>query len=113
MRPLCSECKILPCAINYQRKGITYYRKRCEACSRKARKEKIHKEPRWALAGYKPKSLCEKCGFKPTLKGQLAVFHIDGDMQNISARNLKTVCLNCNFELSVNGWVHGDLQEDP
>ena len=43
---------------------------------------------------------------------QLVVFYIDSNRQNISVSNLKTVCLNCNFELSKTGWVQGDLLED-
>ena len=30
----------------------------------------------------------------------------------VNQNNLKTVCLNCNYELSVTGWRIGDLQAD-
>lgn len=64
------------------------------------------------MAGYRKKPTCEHCGFKPIFKEQLTVFFVDGNKQSIDARNLKTVCLNCNIELSITGIVAGDLQED-
>jgi hypothetical protein len=44
----------------------------------------------------------------------LTVYHVDGDLNNCEARNLKTVCLNCiaevvRLELP---WRAGDLEPD-
>ncbi|MGY8868541.1 MAG: HNH endonuclease [Methylophagaceae bacterium] len=56
--------------------------------------------------------MCEYCDIKLPMIEQLVVFHVDSNRQNINVSNLKTVCLNCNFELSKTGWVQGDLLED-
>jgi hypothetical protein len=46
------------------------------------------------------------------LNDQLVVFHIDRSQQHVNIANLRTICLNCNYELSRSGWTQGDLQED-
>jgi len=112
MRPVCFNCKINPRAVNYHLKGQVYYRKLCESCHKKASNQKLHKQNRWQLAGYRKKTNCEKCGFKPSMPEQLTVFSIDRNQQHINVNNLKTVCLNCNYELSRTGWTQGDLEED-
>ena len=112
MRPLCSQCKINPRAVNYYLNKTVYYRKLCEVCRRKKINKKPAITPRWYLAGYRLKKLCEKCKFEPTTQGQLVVFHVDENQENINIKNLKTVCLNGNYELSITGWLHGDLLED-
>jgi len=112
MRPVCNICNFNPAAVNYKRNDKTYYRKQCDNCSKKIKKEQPHKTPRWYLAGYRKKSNCERCDFKPAMLEQLTVFQIDRNSQHVNAKNLKTVCLNCNYELSVTGWQHGDLLED-
>ena len=112
MRPLCNQCKTNLKAVNYHLNGKVYYRKLCEACRRKKINKKPATTPRWYLAGYRLKKLCEKCGFDPTTQGQLVVFHIDKNQESVNIKNLKTVCLNCNYELSITGWLHGDLLED-
>jgi hypothetical protein len=112
MRPLCYICNITPVAVNYHREDKIYYRKLCDKCGRKKKKVSLHKSSRWELAGYKKKKTCEHCDIKPPMLEQLVVFYIDSNRQNISVSNLKTVCLNCNFELSKTGWVQGDLLED-
>ena len=112
MRPLCKSCKTQSAAVNYIRNDKTYYRKLCEKCSRILRKEKTHNKRRSELAGYNMKPECEVCGFKPAYKEQLIVFHIDRNQQSIDTKNLKTLCLNCNYEFSIKGWARGDLLED-
>ena len=111
-RPVCYNCNSNPAAINYVRNTKKYYRKLCDSCSRKARKLRDVYERRASAAGYKKSNSCEQCSFKPVLPGQLTIFRIDGNMNNVKRENLKTVCLNCNYELSINGWQHGDLLED-
>lgn len=111
-RPICIQCKTEPAAVNYIRNSKKYFRKMCEVCSREARRKKKIEERRASAAGYRKESYCEQCNFSPVLPGQLTIFRIDGNMNNVSKTNLKTVCLNCNYELSITGWQHGDLLED-
>jgi hypothetical protein len=42
------------------------------------------------------------------------VCHVDGDMNNVAVRNLKTVCQNCVIEVakSTMPWRPGDLEPD-
>ena len=109
-RPLCKKCGKNPRAINCHLNGRVYYRSVCESC---LKNKKVFK-PRWQGAGYKKKPHCEKCGFKSRFTDQLFVYFRDGDMNNIDSTNLKTVCSNCQIELSVDpkGWRLGDLQID-
>lgn len=108
MRPLCS-CKLHPAAINYHKNGKTYYRKLCETC---LKGDKVL--PRWWHSGYRPKLLCDKCGFKSLHKEVFRVFHVDGDLDNCRPANLKTVCSNCSLVLHKEGvrWRQGDLVPD-
>jgi hypothetical protein len=93
-RPICSTCNANLAAINYTRKGKTYYRSMCDDCGRK--KEKVKpRVPGWQTAGYKKKPTCDLCGFKGIFTSQLTVFHIDGNLENSSFVNLRTICLNC------------------
>ena len=69
-------------------------------------------KPLWVDSGYKVKRKCEACGFNPSLRSQVTVFYIDGNLKNVNNRNLKTVCLNCNQELVKFGWNRGDLTPD-
>lgn len=112
MRQLCLQCGTYPRAINYHKHGKIYYRKLCDRCNRNNAKKKSASKERWQLAGYKKKNTCEKCGFKPVMLEQLRVFNTSRNQQQIAVQNLKTVCLNCNFELSKTGWTQGDLLED-
>ena len=113
IRPMCSRCNKEPCAINYIRKEKTHYRKICDSCG----KQKINKKPKthlWEKAGYKKKLVCECCGFKAAYPTQILVFHIDGDLTNVSLTNLRSICLNCvevvkRKEIT---WKRGDLLVD-
>lgn len=107
-RPMCEQCGQRPKAVNYYKNKKPYYRKKCEQCL------KSHKpvKPLWVDSGYKLKRVCEACGFKPVMRSQVTVFYIDGNLKNVSAKNLKTVCLNCNAELIKTGWARGDLTPD-
>ena len=112
-RKLCAVCGKKPCAVNYKRGDNTYYRSRCDSCIRKKNRKPAPK-PRWLLDGYKKKPHCEKCGFRAKLKQQLFVYHINGDLNNTSVTNLKTVCANCQYEIAQEGlgWRQGDLVPD-
>jgi hypothetical protein len=69
---------------------------------------------RWQLNGYKKKGLCDRCGFRAKYSAQLQVFHVDGNLNNSSLNNLKTICQNCSIELkkSDQTWRPGDLEPD-
>ena len=110
MRPLC-DCKLRPAAINYKKNGRTYYRKKCETCLRNGSK---HGVPKWKQRGYTKKDSCEKCGFKSKHAEQFNVYHIDGNLDNCSILNLKTICANCQRLMQKQGvrWKQGDLLPD-
>jgi hypothetical protein len=112
-RPLCQVCSKRPAAVNYKLNSRTYYRSRCDSCVRKDKKLPIPK-PKWLESGYKKKSQCEKCGFKAKYKEQLFVYHVDGNLNNIDQINLRTICSNCQYEISKEGlgWRRGDLVPD-
>ena len=111
-RPICPNCKQRVLAINYKRKGKTYYRKTCDYC-RKANKPRIHK-PRWKEAGYHKKDKCDKCGFRSTYSDQIVVYYIDGNLNNNCFTNLRTICLNCAVVINKqdNTWAQSDLIPD-
>jgi hypothetical protein len=71
-------------------------------------------KPRWELNGYKKKSQCDMCGFRARYSAQLRVFHIDGNLNNGTIRNLKTICLNCQIVVDKDDliWRPGDLSPD-
>jgi len=73
-----------------------------------------HGIPRWTRSGYKIKNQCDKCGFKSPHQEVFRVFHVDGNLDNCRATNLKTVCCNCTQLLSKEGivWRQGDLVAD-
>jgi ribosomal protein L37E len=68
----------------------------------------------WEKAGYRKKSICEKCGFKSKHPAQMDVYHIDGNLKNASWHNLKTICANCGRIKAVEeiGWKQGSLIAD-
>lgn len=113
MRPICGACNQRPVAVNYRRGDAVYYRKTCDNCIRRGRREKAP-IARWQLAGYKKKTVCDRCGFRSRYASQLLVYHVDGRLTNTELSNLRTVCLNCVEEvrrLAV-PWRPGDLQAD-
>jgi hypothetical protein len=113
-RKLCPGCHGRPVAINYIRKSKVYYRSLCSHCLRKGKRLK-NQPPLWFKSGYRKKDLCEHCKFKAKFpKEQLTVFHVDGDLKNVSWLNLKTVCLNCAVEISRSTlpWRRADLEPD-
>ena len=107
-RLVCTVCGVRPRAINYHKNGKIYYRKKCEQCNKAYKPVK----PLWVNSGYKVKRVCEACGFKALFRSQVTVFYIDNDLTNVNHKNLKTLCLNCNAELTKTGWTRGDLEPD-
>lgn len=112
-RPMCKECNKNYSAINYIRKGKTYYRSICDECGKKKSKKR-KKLYLWERAGYKKKPACDLCGFKSMYPTQLTVFYIDSNLNNVTLNNLRTICLNCvevvkRKEIT---WRRGDLTVD-
>lgn len=112
-RPICKSCNKNYCAINYKRKEKTYYRSICDGCGKDKPKKKMQKH-NWEKAGYKKKTACDSCGFKSLYPSQMTVFHIDGDLTNVSFHNLRTICLNCVEVVKRKEirWKRGDLIPD-
>ncbi len=110
MRKLCKTCQQRPVAVNYYKEGRPFYRSKCDHCARGNKEER----PLWALAGYKKKDSCDKCGFKSKHTEVFNVFYVDGNLTNNRLANLKTVCANCQRYLHREGvkWRQGDLRPD-
>ena len=113
MRPICLTCNQRPKAIAYHRGSKIQYCRQCEFCIKRGRKIKPP-DPKWKLAGYKKKLICDRCGFRAKYSAQLLVYHIDGNMNNTLLRNLKTICQNCIVEVAKTDlpWKPGDLEPD-
>jgi len=112
-RPICKACNHRYAAVNYVKKGTTFYRTKCDSCIRKNRKVKPA-IPKWAKSGYQKKSVCERCGFRAKSNQQTLVYHLDGNLNNCALNNLRTICLNCSVEVMQLDlpWKVGDLEED-
>jgi SRSO17 transposase len=110
-RPLCSECKKQPCAVNYKKQGKTFYRSKCNKCNGKRKKPYV---PRWRQKGYKQKTVCDRCGFRAKYPSQIVVFHINGDLNDATITNLSSVCLKCVVDIDKQDlpWKQGDLTQD-
>jgi adenine-specific DNA methylase len=108
MAPLCQECGAKSAQVNYIKNGRTYYRSKCHGCSHG------RKKPTDSVLGYRKKSQCERCGFKPRVQEQLRLHHADHNQQNTNFKNLRTVCCNCAVEFSTlkTPWTTGDLLPD-
>jgi hypothetical protein len=113
MRPLCKACGRNSAAINCYHKDKIYYRSMCNACVRR-NKSLPRQTPRWQSAGYRKKSVCDRCGFRARHGSQLTVWHVDGNQNNCELRNLKTICLNCIQEITRLDlpWRQGDIEPD-
>jgi hypothetical protein len=110
-RKLCPCCKVKMVTINYRKYGKIYYRNKCAECYRKKKKPM---PPGWVKSGYRKKDRCEKCGFRFKLPEQATVFHIDGNPDNCNWVNLKTICANCQIEVSISnlGWARSGIIPD-
>jgi hypothetical protein len=113
MRPICKQCNKNYRAINYVKNEVTHYRSICDECGRKKSKLKPRK-PNWIKSGYNKKTTCDLCGFKSVYTSQITVFHIDGDLENTTQKNLRSICLNCVEVVKKKevNWKRGDLQID-
>lgn len=113
IRPICKSCNKNHCAINYHRKEKIYYRSLCDECGRQKKKIKP-KKSLWLKSGYKKKATCDLCGFKSIYSSQITVFHVDGNLENVSISNLRSICLNCIEVIKKKevNWKRGDLQVD-
>ena len=113
-RPLCKECRQKPRAYGYKKGQKIYWRSRCDTCIRQQKKLNIGGPTRWFSSGYRKKNRCELCGFRATNTAQLDVYHVDGNRNNVSVYNLKTICANCQRLKSTQdlGWIIGDLEAD-
>ena len=112
-RPICPLCNKNYRCINYKRGDVYHYRKYCTECGKKKKKVQPGK-PLWTKSGYKKKPTCDLCGFHSVLPSQITVFHIDGDLKNISLSNLRSICLNCVEVVKKKeiNWKRGDLEVD-
>jgi hypothetical protein len=113
MRHLCLACNQRPRAVAYHRADRIQYRRLCEACIKRRRRIKPP-DPRWKTAGYKKKPTCDRCGFRAKFSAQIMVYHVDGNMNNITVRNLKSICQNCAVDINKSDlpWRPGDLSPD-
>ena len=103
MRELCEKCKTNLKAINYKRDGKIYYRRLCDSCLIKKKKDV---KPAWQQEGYKKKFKCESCAFVIKHPEQLTVIkHIDV---------WRTVCLNCEVSYKITGKleIRKDIKSD-
>jgi hypothetical protein len=110
IRNLCKICKKRPVAVNYYKNDHTYFRSKCDHCSRNSKEG----TPQWEKSGYQKKSACDKCGFSSKHQDQFDVFYVDGNVTNCRYTNLKTVCANCQrilHKLKL-PWRQGDLRPD-
>lgn len=110
-RKTCPVCKNFVVALNYYRKGRPYYRSMCTSCIHKGRKIKPE-APNWFRSGYRKTDRCERCGFKFKSVDQSNVYYADGNTSNVNWSNLKTVCLNCQQELTKTSWKPGPIVPD-
>ena len=112
-KPLCLSCGKQPRSFNYEKDGVVHYRSMCMSCIRKGKTKKPIR-PAWAVAGYKKKEKCERCGFKAKTLKQLFVYYVDGNKKNNNSTNLKTICANCAIEVEGRGagWLPEDLVPD-
>ena len=113
MRPICLACNQRARAIAYYRNNQVQYRRLCDYCISRNKRIPVP-VPRWQKSGYKKKNICDRCGFKSKYVGQLLVYHVDGNLNNNSIRNLKTICLNCTVDVKRADlpWRPGDLEPD-
>jgi len=110
-RNLCPFCRKHPVAINYYRKGKTYFRTACTPCIH-GRNRSPTKLPGWVKSGYRKPDKCDRCAFKFKINTQAKVYYVDGNTNNNHWANLRTICLNCQIEISHMGWRPSPIQPD-
>lgn len=92
MRELCEKCKKNPKAINYKKDNKVFYRRFCDSCLIKKKKDV---KPQWQKDGYKKKFKCESCGFVARHMEQLTVCE--------HQTTWRTICLNCEVDFKITG----------
>lgn len=110
-RKICPLCKRYKVAINYYRKGKTYFRTACTPCIH-GRKQAPVALPGWVKSGYRKHEKCDRCAFKFKTNNQAKVFYVDGNVANNHWANLRTICLNCQQEIGHMGWRPSAIQPD-
>jgi hypothetical protein len=110
-RKICPVCKQHPVSLNYYRNGKAYYRTTCISCIHRGKKVKPE-APNWYRSGYRKSENCDRCGFKFKFLNQSNVFYTDSNTTNVNWANLKTVCLNCQVEITKTGWRPGPIIPD-
>lgn len=112
-RPICPACNRNPVAINYRKGNRVHYRTRCQSCINKNRNIRPP-VPRWHIAGYVKKLVCDICKFRAKYPAQIQVYHRDGNLNNCELNNLRSVCLNCGIILQKqdSAWQTDDLGLD-
>lgn len=89
-RPICTNCKFALAKPNGKSKhGFQKWHRYCVDCAKIIYSDK-HKH----LAH--KKSTCNECNFVPIDKCQLDMVYKDGNKKNKSAKNILTLCANCN-----------------
>ena len=70
-RPVCITCNA-PAAINYNRKGKTYYRRFCDSCLRQQKQPNPFK-----VHGYIKKDTCDHCGYQSKYPESFLIWYLD------------------------------------
>ena len=112
MTKKCKECKKKPAAVNYYRKGKTYYRSCCKGCIERKQNDQKLSVSLLKKSGYKKKTRCDRCGFNSKTPEQVSIYYLDGNNLNTSLANLRSFCANCIIELRHKPSNHGDLLAD-
>lgn len=93
-RGLCEECGVnVQQSSGRNKEGLQTYKKRCSSCHKRRFGISTHKY-RTPYKKFK-KGYCEDCGFIPVHSCQLDVDHVNGDHDDNSEGNLRTLCANC------------------
>lgn len=91
---LCLICRRNPVALSGKTPtGKLRFKKRCEPCIKRSRAIRLNGHRDLVLRH--KKDHCEEFGFKAEHPCQLDVDHIDGNRENATPSNFRTLCANC------------------
>ena len=99
---MCTVCNKHSVAVNYTRKGKTYYRKICYYCIKDRKQNKNQTSQLLKKSGYKKKTVCDRCGFKSKTPAQIKIHFRDQNPYNVSLSNIRSYCINCTIEIANN-----------
>lgn len=99
---MCNSCNKHPVAVNYTRKGKTYYRKICYYCIKAKKNSKDQAVQLLKKSGYKKKTVCDRCGFVAKTPEQIRIHFRDNNKYNVSLNNIRSYCVNCVIEVKNN-----------